>query len=176
MLSLLQALGRDSFLRLLQGTAEEQNLLMRPSIFSAIFRQPALLTTCDEALSNLQLFFKWVRLRCLLAFARGAFIGIGMALVDFLLIKRNFVCFSSLTPSHPIPFRSTPHTHRPMSQQPRSFRLLDELEKGEKGYGDGTTSYGLLNPDDTLLSDWSGAIVGPANVALLHRHSRLGGL
>ena len=66
---------------------------------------------------------------------------------------------------------------------PRNFRLLEELEKGEKGLGAGkfgnggsglewltlrteACSYGLADGNDLMMSNWNGTILGPPHVRL----------
>jgi hypothetical protein len=54
---------------------------------------------------------------------------------------------------------------------PRNFKLLEELEKSEKGHGDMSISFGLVDSGDTFLSDWNGGILGPVGVSLSMKFS-----
>merc|ERR1711957_302688 len=52
---------------------------------------------------------------------------------------------------------------------PRSFRLLDELEKGQKGDATSGVSWGLEYADEISLTHWNGTIFGPLGTAVENR-------
>ncbi len=52
---------------------------------------------------------------------------------------------------------------------PRSFRLLDELAKGQKGDACNGCSWGLEQSDDITLTYWNGTIFGPPGTVFENR-------
>jgi len=44
---------------------------------------------------------------------------------------------------------------------PRNFKLLEELERSEKGLGEMAISFGLADAGDTFLTNWNAGILGP---------------
>jgi ubiquitin-conjugating enzyme E2 variant len=52
---------------------------------------------------------------------------------------------------------------------PRNFKLLEELEKSEKGHGDMSISFGLVDSGDTFLSDCTLVVDGrESSLVFLH--------
>ena len=51
---------------------------------------------------------------------------------------------------------------------PRNFKLLDELEKGEKGEGGGLVSYGIKNPEnpDIFFHHWHATLIPDQHSAM----------
>lgn len=52
---------------------------------------------------------------------------------------------------------------------PRSFYLLDELERGQKAERASSLSWGLAQEDDMSLTYWNGTIFGPIDTAFDNR-------
>ena len=85
-------------------------------------------------------------------------------LTSFFSLSSFFVCSHGKRSGHRFILENV---SEPL-QVPRNFRLLEELEKGEKGIGDGSCSYGLEDGDDILMSNWNGTIIGPGHVCLVY--------
>jgi len=56
---------------------------------------------------------------------------------------------------------------------PRNFKLLEELERSEKGHGDMSISFGLVDSGDTFLTEWNGGILGPVGTQYADRFYEL---
>ncbi|PIA15987.1 putative ubiquitin conjugating enzyme [Coemansia reversa NRRL 1564] len=56
-----------------------------------------------------------------------------------------------------------------MVEVPRNFRLLEELEQGEKATSAGYCSYGLADLEDSLMYNWTALILGPLNTPFENR-------
>ena len=51
-----------------------------------------------------------------------------------------------------------------MESMPRTFRLLDELDRAQHAQlSDQSVSYGLNTGDDKTFTNWNGTIIGPPN-------------
>ena len=61
----------------------------------------------------------------------------------------------------------------PACPVPRNFRLLEELEKFEKGSGDMNISAGLVNPEDIFLTDWNCSVLGVNGTSFQERFYEL---
>lgn len=67
-------------------------------------------------------------------------------------------------PHHVQDVSTTCPKRAPTNTSPRNFKLLEELEKGEKGLGAESILYGLSNQDDITMTFWNGTILGPPHL------------